>query len=1041
MSNIDPTKPTYGQAFTSDVRQNFSTAKTEIETLQSTTDALPGYIGGSIAAAVANYVPLTQKAAPLGVATLDTLGKLVTTQIPAAFTGTMNYRGGWNAATNTPVLATGGLVGGVASVKGDYFVVTVGATTAAIDGTTVWVSGDWAMSSGTTWQRVQNSTGPYILLTGGTATGTVNAPTFGLAPGGDTWTSTGLSVDYAWHIRDATGGIPLAILQDGTTSIAAVPAPTTNLMPINQAYADAHYFTTTGGTLTGSLNITGGLTTAGPLAFPGSSSFGQPLEANLAFSIRDGNGNICLGIDTSGQVNIASLTGGASFPALTVNSLTYTDLTSSGIVGADNWLSNYSYDLTISDGVHIAGGILKDGRLRVSWALPTFEITVPLSGLSNAYQLDASVCSIVSCVAAGGVQLKRMVGSVWFIQNSCPGPINVWPPTGGQFGVSAVNAFITLEAGSAIIIWQVSANEYGVMAAGSGGGGGAGYVFTGTGFTNPRDMHDRVADTVNVMDLVAGIDLTGVNDNSTQIKAAHDLAFGMGYRYLWFPARSKINAPFGIPANTAAAPQIYEVIFVGENCTINTLFKVIADPHGKSFAHPTDDLTPIMMEPFNTVVRAATKANPARVVIIAHSGAGANGRQGNGGTMVTLLAQKLYRAYGNRPIDVVDRNIGGTGWIDMARNGPPQNHYGNDTNNPAWWAQYYETNHPGTNYNRRWIDFILDLQPVHAIFIQQGANDNKNFDIYCMQAFLDEVKARFNPIPIIFGIADYGRKMQDSFSGTYDTTQIHEYNQLYQRTYWRRNGVGFFDFGRATHVLRDGFDPVGGTMKNFIDGFAISDGGNNNQVTAQPLPWSFPADKLTSNGFAFRIGPNGNMSAFFGSKKLIVQIGNETENILILEQDVSGKLAYTVQSINHSNTLLYGRDPTWPPPTSPYLSIPRTITTFDLTVAGNLTIELDIREGMMNLQLTSKSGATFTQPVLQTKVQIDRYGGYFLPNIKWDNNATSPAVTLLQASIFVPDQYIPQMTDEEFLPAVTLHTDTIAYTKLLWPVINAARFV
>jgi hypothetical protein len=35
MSNIDPTKPTYGKAYTSEVRQNFQYAKTEIEALQN----------------------------------------------------------------------------------------------------------------------------------------------------------------------------------------------------------------------------------------------------------------------------------------------------------------------------------------------------------------------------------------------------------------------------------------------------------------------------------------------------------------------------------------------------------------------------------------------------------------------------------------------------------------------------------------------------------------------------------------------------------------------------------------------------------------------------------------------------------------------------------------------------------------------------------------------------------------------------------------------------------------------------------------------
>jgi hypothetical protein len=283
-------------------------------------------------------------------------------------------------------------------------------------------------------------------------------------------------------------------------------------------------------------------------------------------------------------------------------------------------------------------------------------------------------------------------------------------------------------------------------------------------------------------------------------------------------------------------------------------------------------------------------------------------------------------------------------------------------------------------------------------------------------------------------------EVQDTFSGIYDTGQAQDYCSGYQRTMWRRMGVGFFDLGRANQVLRDGTDPVGGTLKNFIDGFLVSDGGNNNQITAQPMPWSFPANQLTTN-FSMRLGPNGNMNVFFGTKKLICQIGNDAENILIMEQDQpTGRFAFTVQSIFTSNLIKWCRDPTWPPPTVPYNSVPRTVTTFDLTATGTLTIEIDVRDSALAISVTSKSGSTYLQ-YLPIRVQADRYGGFFLPNVRWDTGVSTPAITILQAASYVPDQYMPQMTDEEFLPAATLHINTVGYTRLWWPVINAARFV
>jgi len=110
------------------------------------------------------------------------------------------YVGGWNASTNTPTMTSGALVNGVLSPVGNYYIVTVGGTTAAIDGTTVWNAGDYITSNGTVWTRVQASGSAYLPLTGGTVSGattfsaasnplTIGASgqsTFSFAPGAST---------------------------------------------------------------------------------------------------------------------------------------------------------------------------------------------------------------------------------------------------------------------------------------------------------------------------------------------------------------------------------------------------------------------------------------------------------------------------------------------------------------------------------------------------------------------------------------------------------------------------------------------------------------------------------------------------------------------------------------------------------------------------------------------------------------------------------------------------------------------------------------
>lgn len=62
--------------------------------------------------------------------------------------GALNYKGTWNADTNTPNLLT------VTVQKGDYYVVSVAGTT-DLDGTDFWGVGDWAVYNGSIWQRVE----------------------------------------------------------------------------------------------------------------------------------------------------------------------------------------------------------------------------------------------------------------------------------------------------------------------------------------------------------------------------------------------------------------------------------------------------------------------------------------------------------------------------------------------------------------------------------------------------------------------------------------------------------------------------------------------------------------------------------------------------------------------------------------------------------------------------------------------------------------------------------------------------------------------
>ena len=107
--------------------------------------------GGSMSGVtISDYIPTTQKAAALGVATLDSASKVPISQIPDSVIGALSYQGTWNASTNTPTLTTS------VGTKGYYYVVSVAGST-NLNGITDWQIGDWAVYNGSAWQKIDNT--------------------------------------------------------------------------------------------------------------------------------------------------------------------------------------------------------------------------------------------------------------------------------------------------------------------------------------------------------------------------------------------------------------------------------------------------------------------------------------------------------------------------------------------------------------------------------------------------------------------------------------------------------------------------------------------------------------------------------------------------------------------------------------------------------------------------------------------------------------------------------------------------------------------
>lgn len=96
-------------------------------------------------AAEALLIPLAQKAAANGVASLDSGGKVPIAQLPSSI---MEYQGTWNASTNTPTLADG------SGSPGDVYRVSVAGTRNLGSGSITFDVGDYAvLNASLVWEK------------------------------------------------------------------------------------------------------------------------------------------------------------------------------------------------------------------------------------------------------------------------------------------------------------------------------------------------------------------------------------------------------------------------------------------------------------------------------------------------------------------------------------------------------------------------------------------------------------------------------------------------------------------------------------------------------------------------------------------------------------------------------------------------------------------------------------------------------------------------------------------------------------------------
>jgi hypothetical protein len=96
------------------------------------------------------YQLRSEKGNANGYASLDSLGKVPISQLPSSL---MEYKGTWNAATNTPTLANG------TGDTGDVYICNVAGSVNFGAGAITFAVGDYVIYSGTIWQRSSGAVG------------------------------------------------------------------------------------------------------------------------------------------------------------------------------------------------------------------------------------------------------------------------------------------------------------------------------------------------------------------------------------------------------------------------------------------------------------------------------------------------------------------------------------------------------------------------------------------------------------------------------------------------------------------------------------------------------------------------------------------------------------------------------------------------------------------------------------------------------------------------------------------------------------------
>jgi len=314
----------------------------------------------------------------------------------------LNFQGSWNAATNTPALASG------VGVQGYYYIVGTPGTT-NLDGNNSWQTGDWAIFNGTVWQEIDNQN----IFSGSGTTNTLTKWTGTQSLGNSSITDDGTSVIVANDTYLQGSTIQIGNASTDSAVVNAVSTFQANAR-FNSTMQDAGGQPGTSGQVLSSTgtsvlwkNVVDGSGTANKipkwldsdtLTDSGISDVAGAISISGSSLASTLNGNIQF-ISNTGFFTVSS-NQDANIDAATEINLNRNNLTSDiGVWGPAIFENSAYFKSTIKDGtnaVGTAGQILSSTGTGVQWINNSSSSSLPLADGTRMVQVSVTSAQILN---------------------------------------------------------------------------------------------------------------------------------------------------------------------------------------------------------------------------------------------------------------------------------------------------------------------------------------------------------------------------------------------------------------------------------------------------------------------------------------------------------------------------------------------------------------------------------------------------------------------------------------------------------------------